>query len=348
MSMRNQYGGGLCSSCGSLGTNKTTCPLTRPRVKNPKPEKHPLAFKKAPPVPVISPAPVQGLEINTLGRQSSTWEEEPPRTAPELDKIYGKKIEFINPPPKDYSITGPKDCRDCQPDAFVQNVDLCWFHAASVALLFSNASHKFLWNTIFTYDKTSQIPIQLQQCTAIKPAAVLALEIMRRSLELSMKQSAATKPVSGRTLSPALATTGRRMSINLCTKGTLDIICSLSNWCLSSTTHQGQERTQLGGYADRLLDDLQVILPMTVTRSYGKDSKFSTPSDAIIVRYETKTGGGHFITLFKCNDTWRYFNNEDRTGQVLRSIPSIKVPETEHGTTNPLKIMECLRKFKHN
>lgn len=65
--MYRQHGGGVCSLCGSPGTNKTTCPLN-PAAKNPNPAKHPraAALTGAPaPIPAAAavPAPIAASSV---------------------------------------------------------------------------------------------------------------------------------------------------------------------------------------------------------------------------------------------------------------------------------------------
>lgn len=55
----SQIGGGVCSLCGSEGTNKTTCPLNS-RARNPNPAKHPKTRMPGTPIPIPktpTPAP---------------------------------------------------------------------------------------------------------------------------------------------------------------------------------------------------------------------------------------------------------------------------------------------------
>lgn len=78
--MHKQLGGGNCSLCGSIGTNKSTCPLN-PLAKIVRPEKHPLAkaqkadaaaaARPSPPIISVPPIRVQAKQKPELERISN-------------------------------------------------------------------------------------------------------------------------------------------------------------------------------------------------------------------------------------------------------------------------------------
>lgn len=231
------------------------------------------------------------------------------------------------PAPKPEPVPGPalplaacKDqtCPTCQPKAFVQHNDLCWFHASSVALLFSDASRKTLWNRLFRYRKESgmDIPVQLKPQKGADTAIYLALEIMRRSAELSVYQQmydlerAAKVPKRDRRRN-------RRGSIMVCSYGTYNVICSLADWCVDRTTHEGRTKST-GGYAEGFMESFDKLGGIRIL--YSDTGKFRTPTDSFVIRYDTP-GGGHFVCVYKCNGYWYLFNNADIEDEDMPFAP---------------------------
>lgn len=238
-------------------------------------------------------------------------------------------------------INESSDCMTCQAHGFAQTVDLCWFHASSVALLFPDQSRKTVWNSLFKFDANGDIPIELRK---VKPeynlATVLTFEIMRRGLELSIIQNFGVDNIT----KPQLV---RRDSIMLCSIGTYDIICSLSNWCCDKTSQEGRT-SRSGGNTARFLNEIAPALGVNVDYiKYTSDRKFNNKVQSFIMIYLREIGDRHAVTIFLCKGYWHYFDNNDMKTDMLNTYIDRKLyykatPENKNGTCYPLSILKGL------
>jgi hypothetical protein len=180
----------------------------------------------------------------------------------------------------------------CHPIAFVQYIDICWFHASAVALFLSDDSRNYMWNTLFIFEKNTRKPIALRPHDYPVHIA-LVLEMIRRSLELSYDSIYLYK---GAKL--------HKDSVNItkCSKGIFDLICYLDNdWCGGEIDlDKRRKNTFEGGYTIRLMRDLSRYLPFNIVFP-DEDEEV----DAFVGSSE-----GHAVAYYLCEGTWRMFDNE--------------------------------------
>jgi hypothetical protein len=218
---------------------------------------------------------------------------------------------------------------NCQPRAFVQKLDLCWFHASSVAMFFSDMSRTSLWPLLFNFHPKTMIPLSLRE-TSMPPTNVLILEMIRRAIELSEQQE-----TIGRS---------RRASIDMCTRGSFDMVCSVSPWCSKKTTHEGRAMMGSeyigGGHSAAMLKSFSTEFPDNIMTyqevKYGQD--LDNMVDSFVVSYSPQGHGrkGHAVAFYMCNGKWYFYDNNspDVPFGTLASLSPL------YATDNPSDIID--------
>jgi len=142
----------------------------------------------------------------------------------------------------------------CHPKAFVQHIDICWFHASAVSIFLSDDSRTYMWNKVFVFEKNTRKPIGLVPHDYPIHIA-LVLEMIRRSLELSYD-----------IVFDNLRRFETKSYINKCSKAIFELICYLNeDWCAETDPELRRQTDNGGGYASRLMYDLSQHLPFDMT-----------------------------------------------------------------------------------
>lgn len=197
------------------------------------------------------------------------------------------------------------DLNTCKLSSFKQVHTLCWIHAASVALFFSDAGRNALWHLAFELGstKSGQIyPIALSDHPRPKTMADLPiiLEIIRQNLEYALT-----------TVSTSEAT---RCNL-LLEKMVCSTLAKHRHWCADGIT---------GGYPDYFVESIAQLYPRAKI-------KIKIVSNAVLKTGETyiavvkKINYNHVICVLTCNGKTYYFDNEEEIKSVSanRSVSGI-------------------------